>query len=65
MHGARHRRAPGERRNLRHHAAYLKRRSAALDAAVLLETLLAAVRSAQFEVAAPDERLVLDAVRGA
>jgi exopolysaccharide biosynthesis polyprenyl glycosylphosphotransferase len=44
---------------------YLKHRSTGLDLAIMLEALLAAARDTQFEVTAPDERLVLDAVRRA
>ena len=45
--------------------SYLKHRSTGLDLAIMLETLLAAARDTQFELTAPDERLVLDAVRSA
>ena len=48
-----------------HDLYYLKHRSAGLDLAIMLETLLTAARDAQFEGASPDERLVLDAVRSA
>ncbi len=48
-----------------HDLYYLKHRSAGLDMAIMLETLLTAARAAQFEIVRPDERLVLDAVGNA
>jgi putative colanic acid biosynthesis UDP-glucose lipid carrier transferase len=47
-----------------HDLYYLKHRSAALDAMILLQTLVTAVHDVQFAVRTPDENFVLDAVRG-
>ncbi len=46
-----------------HDLYYLKHRSAALDAMILVQTLVTAVHDVQFAVRAPDENFVLDAVR--
>ena len=46
-----------------HDLYYLKHRSAALDAMIMLQTLVTAVHDVQFAVRPPDENFVLDAVR--
>jgi exopolysaccharide biosynthesis polyprenyl glycosylphosphotransferase len=47
-----------------HDLYYLKHRSCALDAMIVMQTLVTAVHDVQFAVRAPDENFVLDAVRG-
>jgi len=46
-----------------HDLYYLKHRSAALDAMIMLQTLVTAVHDVQFAVRPPDENFVLEAVR--
>jgi exopolysaccharide biosynthesis polyprenyl glycosylphosphotransferase len=46
-----------------HDLYYLKHRSAALDAMIILQTLVTAVHDVQFAVRPPDEHFVLEAVR--
>jgi lipopolysaccharide/colanic/teichoic acid biosynthesis glycosyltransferase len=46
-----------------HDLYYLKHRSVALDAMIMVQTLVTAVHDVQFAVRAPDENFVLEAVR--
>ena len=46
-----------------HDLYYLKHRSSALDAMIMLQTLVTAVHDVQFAVRPPDENFVLEAVR--